>query len=179
MGTVPAGFPVRRQDGGAARRRLGGTPCPTTRIFMGTVPIVFLEELLVFVGTVPAGLADISDLGEIFICFDDLRLPWGQSPQVSQCAAKMAGLLDRRRLGGTPRPTSRSFLTVCTISLDGVGVLPSRRVWVPLTRGLGSPHGDFDSPCRASVFPCGGWRPSLRRLASSPVPGFEFPCTGV
>ena len=102
----------------------------------------------------------------------------GTVPQVSQCAAKMAGLLGRRRLGGTPRPTSRSFLTICTISLDGVGVLPSRRVWVPLTRGFGFPHGDFDSPCRASVFPCGGWRPSLRRLASSPVPGFGFPCTG-
>ena len=87
----------------------------------------------------------------------------GTVPQVSQCAAKMAGLLGRRWLGGTPRPTSRSFLTVCTISLDGVGVLPSRRVWVPLTRGFGFPHGDFDSPCRASVLPCGGWRPPLYR----------------
>ena len=48
-------------------------------------------------GTVPVGLADIFDLCVIFVCFDDLRLPWGQSPQVlrtrcplSQCAAKMA-----------------------------------------------------------------------------------------
>ncbi len=50
-------------------------------------------------GTVPAGLADIYDLCETFVCFDDLRLPWGQSPQVLenkqvfQCAAKMAGFL--------------------------------------------------------------------------------------
>ena len=66
----------------------------------------------VFVGTVLADLADISDLGEIFICFDDLRLPWGQSPQVSQrfpwgqspqvsqCAARMAGLPGGGRGGG-------------------------------------------------------------------------------
>ena len=33
-------------------------------------------------------------------------------------------------------------------------------------------------PVRGGVLPCGGWRPPLRRLASSPVPGFEFPCTG-
>ena len=72
---------------------------------MGTVPIVFLEELLVFVGTVPAGLADISDLGEIFICFDDLRLPWGQSPQVSAPfpTDKMSVVPVRRHLGGERR----------------------------------------------------------------------------
>ena len=39
---------------------------------------------MVFRGTVPAGMADISDLCEIFVCFDDLRFSWGQSPQVSE-----------------------------------------------------------------------------------------------
>ena len=39
---------------------------------------IFLRKL----GTVPAGLVDIFDLCVIFVCFDDLRLPWGQSPQV-------------------------------------------------------------------------------------------------
>ena len=59
----------------------------------------------VFVGTVLADLADISDLGEIFICFDDLRLPWGQSPQVSAPfpTDKMSVVPVRRHLGGERR----------------------------------------------------------------------------
>ena len=99
-------------------------------------------------GTVPAGSADISDLCEIFVCFDDLRLPWGQSPQVSQYAARMAGLPGgggragrlappRGRDGARPSPASRSSLPP-----------PQRRRPRPPTGSAFSPHEGFGFPSR-------------------------------
>ena len=55
-------------------------------------------------GTVPAGLADISDLCVIFICFAALIPPWGQSPQVSPRLCR-----SMRRLSGHSPPVFFSF----------------------------------------------------------------------
>jgi len=38
---------------------------------------------------------------------------------------------------------------------------------------------DAGAGLRGGVLPCGGGRPPLYRGLGSPVPGFEFPCTGV
>ena len=62
--------------------------------------------------------------------------------------------------------------------LNGVGDVPSRGVWVPLTEILFPLTEIWGSPVRGGVLPCGGGRPSLYGGSGSPVPGFGFPCTG-